>query len=81
MHVLASLFHLVGLLQLDGRVPWLSESQGGEDKAENWLLHYNIADAADGVVDAKGEAVAPVSRPTKYLWSLYWAVTTVTTIG
>ena len=81
IHVLACLFHLLGLLQLHGRVPWLSESQWGEDKAENWLLQYNIADAADGVVDAKGEAVAPVSRPTKYLWSLYWAVTTVTTIG
>ena len=75
IHFLACLFHLLGLLELHGKIG-STTSQYGEDKAATWLEQYNIADTFATLDASEPRAGTYVERKvpklTKYLWSVYW---------
>ena len=64
IHFLACLFHLLGLLEMNGKIG-STENQYGEDKAATWLEQYNIADTFT-TLDAKA-GVTQHEHPRPYV--------------
>jgi hypothetical protein len=96
IHFLSCLFHLLGVLELMGEISPGNMAVMWSDKEATWLHQYNLVDdlvePGDGVggrPPKTGEdstlpntdVDVPVPMWTKYLYSTYWAITTVTTIG
>eukprot|EP01052_Picozoa_sp_SAG31_P038493 SAG31_NODE_5155_length_2711_cov_2.412711_2_plen_431_part_00 len=79
VHILSCLFHIIGQLQHG------LEGTGSQWQEGTWLDKYGLSEVAQDVDIGDGkppkDSKPPAPPAIKYLYCLYWAITTVTTIG
>ena len=79
LHYFACLWYMVGSLSANRLLT--SELMGGDEEKSSWVTAYLLGGDGDNVGIAPVTDADQIPLGSRYLASLYWAVTTTASVG